>query len=395
MTRAQTYTHRSDSISTRIRNRIRFSLRKRPDPGRKLRVLFLVGKYPEFSETYMHEEMVGVSQTCDISIVSYLVGEYPRARHLPYAEITYEDACINWGPFEYVNTEFTNEAQVDFLNRMAVVIDDFRPHVLHGHYFATGLLTKKLAELHGIPFTVRTHSFDMLMQKKDKMDALFNAARSPWCLGVFTFPAFRDRFVENGVPEAKAISAWPVVNVARFHRTEKPARTGRIMCAGPCVAKKAHRDFVELGVMMKDSGLEFTLYTKGHDADDIARESAALGNPISVVFCEPDEMQEVYRSHDWLVYTSDTEVRQVGLPAAIIEAQASGIGVCWQELPGRRQEQLDFLGGGGFLFESIRDVPETISREYPEEMRLRGLENAKKCDVSTHCEMLLQVWHQR
>ena len=92
-------------------------------------------------------------------------------------------------------------------------------------------------------------------------------------------------------------------------------------------------------------------------------------------------MPAVYPEHDWLVYPSCTKINKVGLPCAIAEAQAAGLGVCWQELPGRRQEQLDFLGGGGFLFHSIDEVPSIIARPYPEVMRQAGFEAARRCDI--------------
>ncbi len=90
-----------------------------------------------------------------------------------------------------MNVAFTNDAQGKFLNEMASVIEEFRPDVLHGHYFPTSLILRRLAEIHGIPFTIRTHSFDMLNQKRKKMAALYDAVKSPWCIGVFTFPALR------------------------------------------------------------------------------------------------------------------------------------------------------------------------------------------------------------
>ena len=128
----------------------------------------------------MHEEMAAVSETCEIKIVSYIVANNPRKNHLPYTLVEYNDACINWGAFDRVNVAFTNEAQGAFLNKMAPVIEEFRPDVLHGHYFATSLITRRLAEIHGIPFTIRTHSFDMLQQKPKKMAALYDAVKSPW-----------------------------------------------------------------------------------------------------------------------------------------------------------------------------------------------------------------------
>ena len=388
--------NRPNSIFSKLSNRIRFMSRERRviSSEDKLRVLFVLGRYPEYSETYMHEEMVAVSETCEIKIVSYLVVNNPRKNPLPYTLVEYNDACINWGDFNRVNVDLTNEAQGEFLYEMATVIEAFRPDVLHGHYFATSLITRRLAEIHGIPFTIRTHSFDMLKQKPKKMAALYDAVKSPWCIGIFTFPAFTNLFLKNGVAKHKVNSAWPVVKIKRFHNPEKSSITGRVMCCGPCIEKKAHKDFVDLAVKMKQSGLGFDLYTKGEETDLLQLYNESKGSPITIAFCEPERMDAVYKNHDWLVYTSDTKIIRVGLPVSIAEAQASGLGVCWQEMPGRRQEQLDYMGGAGFLFKTIDEVPEIICQPYPDEMRKRGLENSKKCDVDIHKQMLVETWRK-
>ncbi len=98
------------------------------------------------------------------------------------------------------------------------------------------------------------------------------------------------------------------------------------------------------------------------------------------------------RATDWLGYPSNTKINKVGLPVGIPEAQASGIGVCWQELPGRREQQLEFLGGGGVLFRDIGEVPEIVASVCPEELRLRGIENARKCDIEQHKGLLSSAW---
>ena len=91
---------------------------------------------------------------------------------------------------------------------------------------------------------------------------------------------------------------------------------------------------------------------------------------------------------------SQYDLTEVNLPVALVEAQASGIGVCLQESPGRRQAQLDFLGGGGYLFGSIDEVPALISKPYAEDMQLAGLRNCWKCDVSVHKQMLDESWRE-
>lgn len=382
------------SILSRITD-FDFFARTKPasNQDERLRVLYIMGKYPEYSETYMHEEILSIKNQFDISVVSYLVAQSPRKNHYPYKLIEYKDACLNWGDFNFVNVNFTNKEQISFLERMAIEIRRFRPHVMHAHYFATSLIIRKLSDIHGIPFTIRTHSFDMLQPYPEKIDALCNAVKSPLCLGVFTYPAFRHLFIQHGIPEEKIIVSWPVVNVSRFYNTDKPARTNRILCCGPCTDKKAHNQFIDLAESMRNSNLEFNLYTRGNCEKKMHKYNQSKGNPVTIVYAEPEDMPAVYRNHDWLVYPSDTTINQVGLPCSIIEAQASGIGVCWQELPGRKQEQQDFMGGAGFLFDTINDVPEIINKPYSDEMRQQGLENSKKCDVNIHREKLSVIWN--
>ena len=104
-------------------------------------------------------------------------------------------------------------------------------------------------------------------------------------------------------------------------------------------------------------------------------------------------MPAVYREHDWLVYPSDPTINKVGLTVSIVEAQASGLGVCWQELAGRRSEQLEFLGGAGYLYRTLDQLPGLLRKPYPEEMRLRGLANARKCDIEAHKVLLTGAWN--
>jgi glycosyltransferase involved in cell wall biosynthesis len=263
---------------------------------------------------------------------------------------------------------------------------------MHGHYFGLTLLLEELAKRHSVAFTVRTHSMDMLSEPEEKIGLLCRAANSPWCLRLLVFPSFRERLIERGVAADRVVACWPAINFSRFYRPERRAATGRVMCGGPAVRKKAHTDFVDLAAMMKGSGFDFDLYARGASLDATRQHNERAGHPVRITYADPDDMPDVYPRYDWLVYPSDTKMNKVGLPVGIAEAQASGLGVCWQELPGRRDEQLEFLGGAGFLFSSIDEVPAIISKPYPEEMRLRGLDNVQKCDIERHKHLLSDVW---
>lgn len=368
----------------------------RPDIGpvdpNKPRVLYFVTKYPEFSETYIHEEMVSATRDYNVKIIDYEPTHDARERALPHIYMKYVDSNLAYGSFNNIDTEFTGSTQQRFLDRVSAVVEEYQPHVMHGHYFPNVWLMRALADRHGIPFTIRGHSFDMLNIEPEKMKSMMDAANTPLCLKVFVFPEFRQTAIDHGIDPAKVESYWPIVAVDKFYDETPRPLTKQVMTAGPCTPKKAHSDIVDLAALMQGSGYRFNLYAKGHWLKKVQRYNEEKGRLINFTYEDPERMPAVYKQHDWLVYPSHTKIGKVGLPVAVIEAQASGIGVCLQELPGRRQAQLDFLGGAGFLFKSVDELPAILSQPYPEEMRQAGFINARKCDLPIHQKMLDDAW---
>jgi hypothetical protein len=362
--------------------------------ARKTRVLCFIVRYPAFSETYMHEEIRSLGDRYDIDITTYTSCEDPRRDPFPYTYLPYEDVCPVFGRFNELNLAFTNPAQRAYLEAVDRLIEERRPDVLHAHYFGLTPLLNKICERHGLQYTLRTHSMDMLSEPQRKVRALCAAAARPTCRRLLTFPRFSETLVQHGVPAAKVTACWPVLNYARFRATDVAGdvRGRRVMCAGPFTEKKRHTDFVDLAVLMRGSGFTFDLYGTGYWLEKTRAHNVAAGNPVTIRYVDPDDMVPVYREHDWVVYTSDTKINKVGLPVTLMEAQASGLGICWQELPGRREEQLEFLGGAGYLFQSIDEVPAILKAGYPEAMRTRGLQNSRKCDIEGHRHLLSEAW---
>ncbi len=367
-----------------------------PGEDSRPRVLCLIAKYPQYSETYMHEEMLSVSDRFRLQVFSYDTSGSPRRNHLPYKTIRYKGACLNWGDFSHVDTTFGTPGQRDYLRRMGREIERFRPDLLHGHYLATSLLLRQLAEHHHIPFTLRTHSFDVmqLAKRPAKAVAVFEAVRSPFCRGLLVFPEFRQLFEAAGIAADTIISTWPVINVGRFYNPAPQTLTQRILSCGSCTSKKAFERIVDFAASGMLDGYSFDIYAKGDAEPDLRHYNRSRGRPVAIRYVEPEQMPAVYRSHDWLIYPTDVDMNEVGLPCSIAEAQASGIGICWQEVPQRGAAQREFLGGGGYLFRSYDELPGIIARGYPDGMRQKGLANAWKCDVGRHADQLTSLWQQ-
>ena len=361
----------------------------------KPRILYFIVAYPTFSETYMHEEIASLSRDFEIRIITYRKSSRPRSRAWQYDLIEYQAPCLVYGKIEDIDLNFEQPEQQDFIRQVDAIIEEFKPDVLHAHYLGMSALLKHLSERHHIPFTLRTHSMDILSEPQNKLEAYCEVANSPWCKRVIAFPASAERLVDRGLNLEQLTNSWPILNFAKFHRPDPRPLTGRVMCCGPAIKKKAHKDFIDLALMMRESHpkLKFDLYAEGPTIKETRAYNEQTGAGVKISYVDPDKMSDVYPRYDWLLYPSDPQINKVGLPVGVAEAQASGIGVCWQELPGRRQEQLDFLAGGGFLYKSLDELPAILSRPYPENMRQLGFKAAKRCDIEGHRHLLSDVWN--
>jgi hypothetical protein len=102
-------------------------------------------------------------------------------------------------------------------------------------------------------------------------------------------------------------------------------------------------------------------------------------------------MPAEYKKHQWLVYTASFEMKTVGWPMAIAEAQASGVGVCMANI---RPDLKQYVGEAGILFDSIHDITGMIQKPVPEEMREAGFEQAKNSNINEHKRLLTDLWDQ-
>jgi len=126
------------------------------------------------------------------------------------------------------------------------------------------------------------------------------------------------------------------------------------------------------------------------DTQKIQALNQQLGEPIDIAEpIQPEDMPAEYKKHEWLVYTASPELRSVGWPMAIAEAQASGVGVCMQ---GIRPDLAEYVGEAGHLFDRIEEAAEIIAQPFPEAKREAGFEQARKSDVRGHIHRLEELW---
>src|SRR5262245_38812291 len=106
-------------------------------PVHRLRVAVLIERYPQLSETYMRSEIRVLAERCDVLVFTRKRPSHSYRRPHRYRRIADDDRVIE-------------------------AVRDFGPDVIHGHWLTTAPWVAKTASAVGVPFTLRTHSFDLL-----------------------------------------------------------------------------------------------------------------------------------------------------------------------------------------------------------------------------------------
>ncbi len=341
-------------------------------------ILYILTRYPQTSQTYIKNEIEALMTDYNISIITLEPAESPYENHLPFVEIR--------------ETE-----------KMQAVIDQVKPQIIHTHFVHMARRVGPLARKNKIPFTVRTHSFDILNLSKPSLwqsiqghlIQRWNVKDIRWlnddlCLGILVFPGLRQHLMRQGVNPKKLIDCYPVINYGAFYNREPNGDA--IMNMGAVIRKKKMEDFIELAQMFP--GRVFNLYdiecVQPEYHKELKRMNAETQHPVNFIpAVAPEVMPAEYKKHQWLVYTACPKTSTVGWSMAVAEAQASGVGVCF---PNIRPDLKEYIGGAGYLYDSLDEVRRIISQPVPEDIREKGFIQAKKSDIQGHKHLLTNLW---
>jgi len=327
------------------------------------RVLYLVQEYPQVSETYIRTEIARVKRRYDVSIVSFGRADLPYPDHEPY--------------------ELLKERNAQALTELA---RRHRPDIVHGHYLSMVPALGFVAREAGTHFTVRSHSFDVLSKRFVDNPNVVRAINDATCRGVLCFPFAADTLIRAGIHAGKVHPCWPVADIAKF-RNRAP-NGDDIMNVGATLPKKAMNLFVDLAAMA--ATMRFNLYMLGYGSSDIEAHARATGSPVNIMKPRhPDAMPAEYKRHRWMVYTASKAINNVGWPLSVAEAQASGVGVLVQNI---RPDLADYVGSGGYVFDTLDEARRIISGPFPEEKREAAFAHAEKSDIDQHIGQLFDLW---
>lgn len=351
----------------------------------KPRILVVVTSFPQVSQTYIKVELEALRRAYDVYVASLVPPDLSYATDQPHE-------------------------RADGIRRLIEIVRAFRPHVLHTHWLRNAATLHWVAERTGVPFTIRGHSFDVLEPRGGRgvvpalkhrikhlargrlayapsyVDESVRYVNGKYCLGLLAFPFARPRLTALGMRDDRIVDCYPVIDFERFH-DRSPNGPG-VMNVGAASPKKKMADFIDLASRFDDR--PFNIYAMGYQSARLAEYNRRAGSPARVMEAvHPDRMPAEYKRHQWLVYTGEPAINTVGWPLAVAEAQAAGTGVCMANL---RPDLAEFVGGAGYLFDSIDEVSRIIAEPPPEVMRERGFEQARKSDIHAHLHRLTGLW---
>jgi hypothetical protein len=332
-------------------------------------LLLIYQGYPRLSQTYQIDEATILSNYFNVLIVSL---SWP----------VYTECTENILPYKFAHK--IEDVEKD--------IDQFKPHIIHGHFLNNSSMYLKLAKKHKVKFSIRTHSFDILtsdsnlLQSKDDIN-------SEWCSCIITFPPFKEKLTKLGFNPNKIITSFPSIYIERYFDTS-PQKSNNIISGGAFLPKKNIKGFIDLAYRIKKEikeNVNIKYYSVPEERtfyNSIIKYNESLGNPVEFITdIQPSKMINEYKNAKWLIYGACPKLKTVGYPLMVCEAQASGVGVLMYDL---RDDFKLLLHDSGYLYKTEDEVLNIITGDFPEEKRNKGFELSKRYDINNNIQELLK-----
>ena len=282
----------------------------------------------------------------------------------------------------------------------------FQPDVIHAHYMTNVDVCIQLSNaLGGVPFTIRTHSFDVLGIGHDHFQKAVKSLSGAGAFrGAIIFPSYRERFLAAGASSEKLIVSQPSISVQRFldaGSTDAAAQASaswpptRIMSGGAFLPKKNIAGFIAIAQKIHEiyPDCEISYYSVKEAPDyyeKIIALNRAAGNPVIFRTIQREQMPAEYVRHQWLIYGACPTLKTVGYPLMIAEAQAAGVGVIAYHL---RPEMADYVTDAGYLYNTPEDIIRLIKQPFDATRRAaaRALA-AERYDIRKNITALEDAW---
>ncbi len=332
---------------------------------KKLRIAYILSRFPHLTETFILREMVLLRQTGHEVHVFSLFDPLPYPVHqqaktmLPYTHYSpllrsRELVAANlrfllrtplrygralWHAVTLSRHESPILARALLLFPKAVyfarVMQQLGVEHVHAHFvWVNGIAAQVAADLIGVTVSLHPHAFGLFM--RDPRDVSRQLALAD---GVITVSEYHRRFIADLCPR------WSPAEIAIVHygvdpreftprRPESQGEPIRILSVGSLTAKKGHPYLVEACAMLKERGLRFhcTIVGAGPQRESLEAQIARLGlrDEVTLTGAKTQaEVRELYAHSDIfaLACTIAPDGDRDGMPNVLLEAMVTRLPV--------------------------------------------------------------------
>lgn len=283
-----------------------------------MKVLYVLGNYPKISETYITAEIAFMRRAgVEIEVWSKREGTPGMAAPVRVHRGSYLAA-----------------------------LRTFQPDLVHVHYLIVGHAEIMQAGMHGIPVTIRGHSYDF---SEENVRA---ALRRGYVRRLYLFPHFAARF--RGEDRVRAL---PVAYDS--NRYQRHPQKNRALVLRTCVAKpvKGIEDFLRVSALCPNHRFVLLANTVGDDWMQTLREMAGKVGRVEMYEDVPnDEAARWTREAGIYLDTNDPGGHQFGMPISVAEAMATGSLLLMRDA----DEAVGYTGSAACYYKSIDDAASMI-----------------------------------
>ncbi len=284
-----------------------------------MKILYLLGNYPQISETYVSNEIDFALQT------GFEV------------EVWAQNVIVN---------DLRPQCPVH-RGSIAEAVSRSNPDLIHIHYLV--MAEARLSELPaGIPITIRAHSFDWSPGLAGRLAGLPNIKK------IYAFPHFARELQHPKVVQL------PVAYNSRLHLPNPLKRLRTVLRLAAALPTKGLSDFFRVARLVPDH--RFTLCAaRAGGGSSFPEELARMGRDSSVTLrmdVPVEEAAALQASHSIYLDTSDTSGHRFGMPISIAEAMATGSTPLLRRSPAAEE----FVGDAGIFYDSPEEAAGIVRR---------------------------------
>ncbi|MCC7373317.1 MAG: glycosyltransferase [Verrucomicrobiales bacterium] len=324
------------------------------ETNRKLRVGYVVKRYPRFSETFIVNEILAheaAGTPVEIfslyppndthfqdvisrvrSPVSYLTAEGLRAADLWEAlEVAGQTVPGIWRALGSGVAVGANAREVYQAARLARLVGERGIGHLHAHFATTATSVARLAAAFaGIPFTFTTHAKDIFHEEVDAGDVRRKMAAAATVVTVSDFNVVHLRR-EHGEAASRVRRIYNGIHLDRFPFSNPFGRGRHVVGVGRLIEKKGFSVLVEAARQLRDADVDFTCEIIGSgEAESALRgqiAAAGLEERVRLLGSLP-QGEVIRRVSSAAVFAAPCVVGRDGnadgMPTVLLEAMALG-----------------------------------------------------------------------